>query len=342
MDVPQIQFATASDGVRIAYWTLGTGDPLIYVGVPCFSHAQLEVHLPLFMNWYGKLASRRRLIRVDLRGYGASQREGCEISAEGFQRDVLAVAGALGLPRFALFTQGGASTVALELAANSDVVDRLVICDGWADGTNHPIHRRIAATESLADLDWRMFSELMAGFFMGVGDNRVKETAWFIRQCVDAGPWRAFLALMQRTDVSPLLPRVTCPTLLLHTGASPLTGQGDPVRAVASSITGARLVSLDAPQFPLGDTAAVYDLVDTFLGPAEIVGPMFDAGVLSPREREVLELVTLGRTNREIAEHLVISSATADRHVHNILTKLGVANRTEATGWAASHFQKKN
>jgi LuxR family maltose regulon positive regulatory protein len=51
---------------------------------------------------------------------------------------------------------------------------------------------------------------------------------------------------------------------------------------------------------------------------------------LSPRELEVLQLVTAGRSNREIAAALVISTGTAKTHVHNLCGKLGVRNRTEA------------
>jgi len=57
-------------------------------------------------------------------------------------------------------------------------------------------------------------------------------------------------------------------------------------------------------------------------------------GRLSPREVEVLRLVAQGRSNREIAEMLVISERTAVNHVSHIFDKLGVANRAEAAAWA--------
>jgi DNA-binding NarL/FixJ family response regulator len=52
--------------------------------------------------------------------------------------------------------------------------------------------------------------------------------------------------------------------------------------------------------------------------------------VLTPREREVLELMKLGRTNRQIAQDLVISIGTAKNHVEHIIAKLGVSDRTQA------------
>ena len=59
------------------------------------------------------------------------------------------------------------------------------------------------------------------------------------------------------------------------------------------------------------------------------------ADALSPREQEVLALIAAGKTNQQIADELIISRATANRHVHNIITKLGVSNRTEAVGLAS-------
>ncbi|HWV48810.1 MAG TPA: LuxR C-terminal-related transcriptional regulator, partial [Microbacterium sp.] len=51
---------------------------------------------------------------------------------------------------------------------------------------------------------------------------------------------------------------------------------------------------------------------------------------LTARERQVLELVAEGLSNRQIGERLFISTKTASVHVSAILRKLGVATRTEA------------
>ena len=60
-------------------------------------------------------------------------------------------------------------------------------------------------------------------------------------------------------------------------------------------------------------------------------------GGLSPRESEVLTLVAAGKTNRAIATELFISEKTVARHVSNILTKLGLSSRSEATAYAFKH-----
>ena len=57
-------------------------------------------------------------------------------------------------------------------------------------------------------------------------------------------------------------------------------------------------------------------------------------GGLSRRELEVLRLVAGGRTSVEIAAELFISTRTAEHHISNIYTKIGVPNRASATRWA--------
>jgi len=61
--------------------------------------------------------------------------------------------------------------------------------------------------------------------------------------------------------------------------------------------------------------------------------PVFPDG-LTQREVEVLRLIATGKTDREIAEELIISVNTVGNHVRSILNKTGVANRTEAASYA--------
>ena len=61
-----------------------------------------------------------------------------------------------------------------------------------------------------------------------------------------------------------------------------------------------------------------------------------DAAGLTARELEVLGLIAIGRTNRDIAEALVITLSTVAHHVTSILSKTGAANRTEAAAFANS------
>jgi predicted ATPase/DNA-binding CsgD family transcriptional regulator len=73
-------------------------------------------------------------------------------------------------------------------------------------------------------------------------------------------------------------------------------------------------------------------------------GPRHEAGAahrtpspLTPREHEIVLLIMQGLSNKEIADELVISPATAARHVANILAKLGFTSRTQVASWATRY-----
>lgn len=62
----------------------------------------------------------------------------------------------------------------------------------------------------------------------------------------------------------------------------------------------------------------------------EFTRPSYTADHLSTREKEVLHLVTQGKTNKEIAQSLSIADSTVKNHLRNIMEKLHVRNRLEA------------
>ena len=104
-------------------------------------------------------------------------------------------------------------------------------------------------------------------------------------------------------------------------------------RAVGDADTAA--MELDATRLAFESLGAGTDLarVEQLLRAEPAKRP----GGLTDRELDVLVLVARGSTNRAIAAALVISEHTVARHIHNILTKLGVSSRTAASSFAHEH-----
>lgn len=96
----------------------------------------------------------------------------------------------------------------------------------------------------------------------------------------------------------------------------------------AAEQRGARMSSRELIAFALGEEE-----------PARPARPKPEHGpetVLTRRESQVAELVAAGRSNREIAEALVISQRTVESHVDHILSKLGFSTRTQIAVWLAT------
>lgn len=110
--------------------------------------------------------------------------------------------------------------------------------------------------------------------------------------------------------------------------------------ALASGAQGALLRERSVGQIVAGVDAVLsglvvldVDLSGSLLRPHPASLPSMEE--LTPREREVLEHLALGLTNREIAERLGVSPHTAKFHVNSLLGKLGAGSRTEAVALAA-------
>lgn len=68
---------------------------------------------------------------------------------------------------------------------------------------------------------------------------------------------------------------------------------------------------------------------------SEVDSGLYDDADLTPREREILELIGAGLTNKEIADRLVIEVGTVKNHVHSVLQKLDVSSREDAAAYLA-------
>ncbi|BCX04975.1 MAG: hypothetical protein KatS3mg053_2913 [Candidatus Roseilinea sp.] len=92
--------------------------------------------------------------------------------------------------------------------------------------------------------------------------------------------------------------------------------------------------------------AALLSGFDAMLPDAPTITPLraakqaFDG--LTAREREVAALVAQGRTNKAIAEQLVVSERTVEKHVENAMGKLGFTSRSQLAVWAAEKLKIEN
>jgi excisionase family DNA binding protein len=110
------------------------------------------------------------------------------------------------------------------------------------------------------------------------------------------------------------------------------------VERAAASLGEARCAELRAAgrALPLEEAVHLAAGVTTGARPASLVSSP-TAGLLTAREREVLRLVVIGQTDREIAGDLFLSLRTVNTHVAHILAKLEVSTRRAAAAWAREH-----
>lgn len=86
-------------------------------------------------------------------------------------------------------------------------------------------------------------------------------------------------------------------------------------------------------------------IIDDYIRRAEDQGRDSNLDILTPRERETLQLLAEGLPNREIARQLGISVKTVERHYYNMISKLGVKNKADliryalSKGWAMTKVQ---
>lgn len=265
---PAIRYVRAADGVRIAYWALGEGTPLVVMPSTPFSHVQLEWDLPECRDWYQRLMAGRQLVRYDARGFGLSDRNAEDYSLDANILDLEAVAARLGPGAFALFASGDMGMTAVAFAArHPERVSHLVLWCSWARRADISQTPHTKTLRALVEMDWETYTETTARMLLGWESRQAQGFAAFYRECTSPEVLRRCVPAVYSWDVTPLLPQVTAPVLVLQRREMPaptVSVAGD----LAAGFQDSQLAVLEGRSpFPWGgDMSACLRAVRDFLG----------------------------------------------------------------------------
>ncbi|GAB4331068.1 MAG: alpha/beta fold hydrolase [Dehalococcoidia bacterium] len=334
MDAPPVQFTRTSDGVSIAYTVAGSGPPLLFTWGSKMSDMEVTWRSPATRPHLKRLTEHFTLYQFDWRNTGSSTR-GVPFGRDEWIRDLEAV--------FSLFDDP-VSLIAPDpspvsyVANNPERIRRLVTWNQarWPEGDPRG-GAVVPYIYPLFDLDsdWlRLMARKMAG---EVPEPAVREIEEMVLACCDPGYAAQVQPVVASWDIGADLERIAVPTLVVHR-----RGLGAEIGAdYAAHIPGAKLCLVEGSSWywpgeedPLPAILAFLTGDDERLPAAPLAeGPGTTNG-LSPREIDVIRLIAAGRSNRQIAEALVLSEATIATHVRHILQKTDSANRAEAASYA--------
>jgi pimeloyl-ACP methyl ester carboxylesterase/DNA-binding CsgD family transcriptional regulator len=350
MAMPVTRYAR-SGNVHIAWQALGDG-PVDLIFVPGWvSHVEANWRFPEVASFLRTLARSCRLLVFDKRGTGLSDPMPRASTMEERMDDVRAVLDAASVRRAVVF--GASEGVSLSILFAATYPERtlgLVAYGGFAKRRRTPDYPWAPSDEARARLcadverAWGGPMEISTLVPSRANDPRfAARFASYARQSASPGAALALLRYNTEVDSTAALAHVAAPTLVLHRreDRDAKIAEG---RYVASRIAGAQFVELEGKDhWPfVGDRDALLGAVARFLErlpslPKRAVRRMPKAprrppalSTLTPRQREVLELLAQGRSNREIARTLYRSEHTVHRHVANILGQLGVRTRAQA------------
>jgi class 3 adenylate cyclase len=129
MRVPEIRYATAADGTRIAYQDFGSGPPLIFV-LPFFSHLEVQWEQPLITRMFDRMAAYLRVLLLENRGTGLSDIPESPSSLDERVLDIEGVADAANLSRFNLLGPFAGAQMCIAFAHRyPDRVERLLLAN---------------------------------------------------------------------------------------------------------------------------------------------------------------------------------------------------------------------
>jgi pimeloyl-ACP methyl ester carboxylesterase len=338
-----LRFVQLPTGARIAWASTGRG-PTLVRAAHWMTHVQRDVHSPFFGPWVERLSASTQFVRYDPRGCGLSESDAVPPGLQASVDELAAVVEATGRPKVALLgLSAGAATVIAYAATRPERVERIVLCGGYARGTlARPVtdaqRRYFEASAQLIETGWGRRNPAVLQLFatMMIPDANDAQKQALVEQqrsSCDGARAAAMLRSNATIDVAALLPAVRCPALVMHCSgdaAVPL----DESRLIAAAIPGARFEPLESNNhLPMaGEPAfdAFCDAVAEFVRESAAPEPLAGGAAFAPRERQLMELVSRGLDNLQIAARLGLAEKTVRNALSRLYAKLGVEGRSQA------------
>ena len=343
----RIRFLRTDDGVKLAWAEAGKG-PLLVKAANWMTHLEFEWESPVWRHWLDFFTSHFRYVRYDERGCGLTDRQVADLSLERWTKDLEDVIDAAQPDGpFALLgmSQGGVACIAYAVRY-PERVSHLLLYGAYARGAFYRDNPE-AANEYRVVMDairvgWGKenpaFRQLFTSRFIPEGTP--EQMAWFNELCrrtTTADIAAELLRIRAKMNVVDLLDQVRVPTLVIHAREDNVVPIAEG-RMLASTIPGAQFVELESKNHVLlADEPAwprFQEAVLDFVGRSAATSRDDPFASLSPREREILTLITEGLGNNEIGERLSISGKTVRNHISSVYDKLGVWSRAQAMVFA--------
>lgn len=346
----EIRFCTSFDNTRLAYAKVGQGPPLVKVG-NWISHLEYDWDSPVWQPWLEGWSRFHTFYRYDPRGCGLSDWNITNFSFEALVSDLEAVVDAAGLEQFDLFamSQGGCVSIAYT-ARHPERVRRLIVYGGYLQGSlsGNPTPEAVEEAEvhlKLLKLGWGSENPAYRQVFTTelIPEGTSEQFTWFNHlQLISTSPANAMEVQrsFNQVDVRELAKAIKVPTMAVHAkhDGAVLFEKG---RQIAAHIPGARFTIIDSKNHILMKNEPAWShFWDEFYRFLEVGAESSTAKhevsaeekvwvQLTAREREVMRLLSEGKSNLEISQNLFLSEKTVRNYVSNIYEKLQIKNRGE-------------
>lgn len=340
-----MRFTTTTDNVPLAYAITGEGADCIFCWSPAKSHSHLAWTIPAIRKSLVRLSERQRMFWFDWRNTGLSGSTSEGFTIEAGMRDLEAIARVVSGPVSFICGHGVPMALIPFAAANPELMRRIVIYCAAASPPQGPQLTSDKLWRELARDEPQAAVRIGTRITLGWTDATEVEDDWvsYFLGCAPLEYMVRTQDLLDSLDVRKFAGRVSCPVLVVQARDLPYPTLEQSTELAAAFPDG-RLLVIEGRSYVFDGNEDPVPAILDFLTEGGGAAPVSRnghlsgaAGGLSDREQEVLALIAAGKTNPEIAEALTIAPATASRHVHNILEKLGMSRRSEAAAWWASN-----